>query len=304
MKAATSNERFLPWIDAEANSQRDSRLVFALVLGLTIVAITILMVNPTGWLGSDDAAYHSAAEQVLCGSKIERLHHHYARLAMILPIVVSMWSLGDHVTAVILPTFLASIICMWVVIALGKSLWGWWEGLVAAGIVAMLPYYRVLSTTAFPDVHVCLWCSVSMFLAVKAAGVRGAYSIEKNDLFRADGPSRQALLAVLSGFTLGAAISAKVFAIACALPTIMILLHRGSRSRAADSPQVTQRPSRWKLIFLYTGGWALFLLMEGAFYHVVSGDFLFPLRAAMHSQSNVPGMTDDATGASHLADIV
>ena len=126
-------------------------LWFATLLALTI---TTRLAEPTGWLGSDDAAYYSAAEHVLAGTPITRLHHHYARMTIILPIAASVALFGHTTWAVALPMLFASIICVILVVILGRVVWDWWEGLLAGTIVSLLPYFRILSTTEIGRAHV------------------------------------------------------------------------------------------------------------------------------------------------------
>ncbi len=236
---------------------------FVALMGLTL---TVRIVDPTGWLGSDDASYYSAAEHVLTGHAIQRVHHHYARMAVVAPVAVSMWLFGESPFTVALPMFVASTLCVMAIVGLGRALWGWCEGLLAATIVSVLPYFRVLSTTAFPDVHVCLWTTVAILLAVMAT--------------QTNSRRRGAVLWMACGFVLGLAISAKVFAVAAAAGLGWILWkgpeHPGSRLRTAAYFVIG-------LVFLF--------LLEGLFYYRVADDFFFSLRATLAAQSNIPSMT-------------
>ena len=67
-KAGWTGSWFVPWFAA-----------------LIIVTVGIRIADPTGWLGSDDWSYHSAAEHLLAGKTIERPHHHFARMAVVVP---------------------------------------------------------------------------------------------------------------------------------------------------------------------------------------------------------------------------
>ncbi|MBI1825375.1 MAG: glycosyltransferase family 39 protein [Planctomycetes bacterium] len=232
---------------------------------LLVFTVAVRALDPTGWLGSDDAAYHSAAEQVLTGSTIERLHHHYSRMSMILPIVASIRIFGNGPFAVILPTYLASIACVVAVVALGRAIWGWWEGLLAATVVSVLPYFRILSTTAYPDVHACLWSTIEFLLAYLA--------------LHASTRNRRNVLMISSGFALGLAITSKEFTIASSAGVFMLILRETTLNRI-----------RVALLGQYALGVAMFLLLEGIFYSYAAHDFLFPLHAVLKSQAGVPGM--------------
>ena len=236
------------------------------VLGLTVVVALTLWVrlaNPTGWLGSDDVGYHSAAEQVLAGDQIRRIHHHYARMAVILPVAASMHLLGESPTTVALPMLIASILCVLVVAAIGKLVWGWWEGLCAATIVAVLPYFRVLSTAGYPDVHVCLWAATATLLALLAA--------------RSTSRRRCVLLLLACGFAFGLAMSAKVYAAPVAAGIAVILWTTGRRTIR----------SRLAHASLVAAGAALFAIVEGSFYHWAAGDFFYTFHAHRQAQSGI-----------------
>lgn len=264
-----------PDLGRAASFFRDGDRSWIALAYLALVGLTISMrlIDPTGWLGSDDASYYSAAEQVLSGSKIERLHHHYARMSMILPIAGSLFAFGHSTFAVILPTFIASILCVLVVVSLGKELFGWGEGLIAGAVVAALPYFHVLSTTAYPDVHVCLWCALSVFLTLKAT--------------RKSGMTGKFWMMVIAGFCAGLAISAKIFAVAALVPCLYLMLKTGPH----NGLEALARPStRLRRVAYFVCGLGGFFLLEGLFFWVVADDFLFPLHAALQSQSGVPAM--------------
>lgn len=238
----------------------------ALVLA---IAIIVRIQQPTGWLGSDDAAYYSAAEHILTGTPITRAHHHYARTAIILPVAASVAVFGHHTWAVALPSFLASLGCVILVILLGRQLFGWREGLLAGLVVAVLPYFRVLSTTAYPDTHVCLWtaASVSICLLSLHTGTRW--------------------LLVCSGVALGLAISSKVFAATAGVALGVLIL------------QTHKCNVRHILICatLLLSGLMIFFLAEGYFFYRWTGDFFFVLNAHQKSQAGVPGMAPESAAS-------
>lgn len=254
-----------------------------------ISSVSVRLWQPTGWLGSDDAGYYSAAEHILTGAPIERVHHQYSRLAMILPVAASV-AIGGHTpVAVWLPTLLASLACIVVVFLLGRELAArrssdcltsaqtpratWVVGALAALSVSLLPYFRVLSTAAYPDVHACLWSSLAVLLALRAAGANCGFGARGVDL-----PAvRRAAVALplACGICSGLAVSAKLFAAPVAVAVAVALL----LPIAADR--------RWRrrvgsLALVALGG-AAFLLIEGTFYHFAAGDFLYTLHA--HSRA-------------------
>jgi hypothetical protein len=240
----------------------------ALIVGLLfvlMVTVAVRLYQPTGWLGSDDAAYYSAAEHILTGTPITRAHHHYARMAVIVPVAASVAIFGHYTWAVALPMFVASVGCVLLVVAIGKFLFGWREGLLAGLIVSLIPYFRILSTTAYADTHVCLWVTTSILLCVIALRARSAR--HRFGLFLA------------CGFALGLAISSKVFAATAAFGIIALVLNAEWRAwrRLAQAA------------IAVACGALLFFLVEGAFYSYFAKDFLFSLHA--HEQTQQGEMT-------------
>jgi len=235
-----------------------------------VLTVSVRLLDPTGWLGSDDASYHSAAEHVLTGQTIHRVHHHYARMAVVVPVAASMWLFGESPTTVALPMLIASTLCVVAIVVLGRLLWGWWEGLCAATIVSVLPYFRILSTTAFPDVHVCLWTTGAMLLAVVAV--------------RTDRTGRARACWVACGFALGLAISAKVFAIAAGAGVLFTIFTQPAKAKVG-------RPAALAFTTLGVG---LLFLVDGLFYQWAANDFFFSLHATQHAQDMAPALVNAA----------
>lgn len=228
---------------------------------LMLLTVTVRTLDPTGWLGSDDASYYSAAEQILAGEKIQRVHHHYARMSVIVPIAVSMRLFGDSPAVVALPMLVASTLSVALVAILGRIVWGWWEGLCAATVVSVLPYFRVLSTTAYPDVHACLWTTAAILLAV---------ALTRERLLR-----RALLYGAGCGLALGLAASAKIFSVSAGIGVVFIIWTWRSESRYIRSLSLTS---------VVLGCTALFFI-QGVFYSLVADDFWFKLHALRNAQS-------------------
>lgn len=259
-RAATSHRAF---------SAARSRLWWIALIALVLI---VDFARPTGWLGSDDAAYRAAAEHLLTGTTIERAHHHYARLAMILPVAVSMWLFGDTPSAVALPSVLAGVGCVVLVARIGALTWNVWTGLCAATFLAVIPYFRVLSTTAFPDVHACFWSAAAVWLAMRS------------HQSESDPRRRPALLAlVLAGVTSAIALSAKITC-AAVLPIVFAItcLERPIRLRYAVRRAMG-----------VTCGVLLGFVFEGCFYWIAAGDFWFSL----HSLRNTQGAAELFAGS-------
>lgn len=236
------------------------RWAIAWLITLIIAATATRLVNPTPWIGSDDASYHAAAEHVLQGKTITRVHHHYGRLSVVLAVAGSMAVFGNNVTAVVLPTIVFSILTVVLVVAIGYMIWDWWVGLCAGSVVAFLPYFRVLSTTAYPDVHACFWATLAAFCVIHA--------------LRAQRRTAALMIATAAGVALGLAVSAKIFTI-WALVGLVALVH------GAERPSPARR--RATLAGLCVGGVFLFIA-HGLAYSYLAGDFWYKWHAITAAQ--------------------
>jgi len=233
-------------------------MLFVAFAGATLVA-------PTGWLGSDDAGYYAAAEYIASGTTITRVHHHYARLAMSLPIALSIEVFGDYVWAVILPTYLAAIGVLAVVIAIGKSLWGWREGLLAATLLLTVPYFTTLSTAAYPDVVACFWAGGGFLLALFAS--------------RANRSTHRAGWALGSGLMIAVALSAKV-------PVAPVWVGIAYAVWMERTKAIRTRCSCFGFVGL---GLIVGLLIESGVFAVIARDPLFHWHALLTTRSSTTG---------------
>lgn len=241
---------------------RSHRPTYALpwLAALLAVAIAVRTLDQTPWLGSDDASYHAAAEHVLSGAPITRVHHHYARLSVILSVAASIAVFGANVFAVELPSVVFSLACVLLVVALGRMIWGWWVGLCAGSIVAVLPYFRMLSTTAYPDVHACFWATCAAFLILCAV--------------RRDKLGGAICLGVSAGLALGLGASAKIFAGWSVVGLAAIVLAEPDRTRE----------QRRTVLLALIGGGLLFALIHGGIYYAIANDFWFKWHALTAAQ--------------------
>jgi len=251
-------------LDAEERAPAP-RWALAWLAALIVLTLAARLVHPTPWLGSDDASYHAAAEHVLAGETITRVHHHYGRLSVILAVATSMALFGNDVPAVELPTLLASILTVVLVVFIGRMAANWWIGLFAGSIVAVLPYFRVLSTTAYPDVHACFWATLAVTLMMHA--------------LRTVHDRRAVLAAASAGVALGLAVSAKIFTV-WALVGLLAVAWGDSR---ANEPR-----RRSAVLSMFAGGVALFII-HGLAYAWLAGDFWYKWHAitAAQGQANL-----------------
>ncbi len=246
---------------------------------LVLVTVGVRLFDPTGWLGSDDASYHRAAEHILTGTTLQRMHHHNGRMAMIVPVAASITMFGDSPGAVVLPTFIASALCVILVAILGRLLWGWWEGLLAASVVSVLPFFRVLSTAAYPDVHACFWATLAVVLALLAT--------------RTDRVRTAVILSVGCGLAIGLAVSAKVLSVIVVVAVVGFLYEgrgrreegRGERQEARGNPELAASlRSRFGLYASVIAGLVGYVLIDGLFFTWAADDFWFKLHTLRASQ--------------------
>jgi 4-amino-4-deoxy-L-arabinose transferase-like glycosyltransferase len=266
-----------PGMDCAPDTQthepsRKSRWPAAGLIALLAFTLSVRLIDPTGWLGSDDSGYFAAAEHILQGETIQRVHHHYARMAMIVPVAASIAVFGPTATAVWFPTLLASLMCIMAVAWTGRMLWGWREGLLAALIVSVVPYFRILSTAGFPDVHVCMWTAISLALAVCALRCKTVRSIQ--------------WLVLASGFCVAMATLTKILTAPLVGAILLFILQDTTRSRSA----------KFRLALVFCIGGVIGIIAEGLFFQWFAGDFLFNYHAHALALVGVP--TLDLTGAS------
>jgi 4-amino-4-deoxy-L-arabinose transferase-like glycosyltransferase len=241
---------------------------------LMLMTVGLRVADPTGWLGSDDASYYNAAEHLIEGKTIHRVHHHFARMAVIVPVAASVWIFGSTPFAVAMPAMMASILCVALVAILGRIIWGWWEGLCAATIVSVLPYFRVLSTTGYPDVHACLWVTVGLLLAVVAVRVERA--------------KLSYVIALACGMAIGLATSAKVFSLT-AFAGVAALVYLSTKG-------TTRR--RLLIMLSIVAGTTILFVVDGLFYLWAADDFLFKYHALVSAQSNfIPSSSSSGASA-------
>lgn len=239
-------------------------------IALITVTLAVRVLDPTVWLGSDDASYHSAAEQIIQGQTITRMHHHYGRLSVILAVTASMIAFGNNVVAVEFPTIVLSLATVLLVVAIGRMVWGWWVGLCAGSIVAVLPYFRVLSTTIYPDVHACFWATLSTFAILHAV--------------RSCSTKKYLLLAIGGGLALGLATSAKIFAGLTIIGLIGIIFYHA-----------ISRRQKWEILISITAGGILLFLVQGFIYLAIADDFWFK----WHTLTSAQGSENMYTGHSN-----
>ncbi len=247
-----------PQFDLETTSQ--ARQIIPMWAALWLVALMALTVSvrlasPTGWLGSDDVSYYCAAEHILTGETIQRAHHHYARLAVIAPVALSMALFGENPAAIALPSCIASLLCVLLIAVLGRCVWDWWEGLCAATIISVLPYYRVLSTTGYPETQACLWSVGAVLIALM--------------IVRSQSPKRILILSLTCGLVVGLAASAKEFSIYTFVAVAAIIVAHQKVSWFA----------RLRTVTICGIGIVIYFFGECVFYLWAADDFWFHIHA-------------------------
>ncbi len=243
---------------------RETRWAIAGLIALLALTLSVRLLDPTGWLGSDDSGYFAAAEYILHGETIQRVHHHYARMAVIVPVAGSIAIFGSTATAIWLPSLLASLICVLAVTWAGRMLFGWREGLLAALMVSMVPYFRVLSTAGFPDVHVCMWTAISLALAICG--------------LRSETARKTGWLLLASGFCVSMATLTKILTAPLVGALLLLILQDTDRSRS----------TKVRLAGVFFVGGIVGIIKEGLFFQWAAGDFFFNYHAHMSALGGVP----------------
>jgi len=230
------------------------------LIALVMLTIAYRVADGVVWFGQDDASYFDAAEHLLSGETITRVHHHYARMSLIVPTTISVALFGPTPLTVALPTIIVSVLLPIVVALLGRLVWGWWEGLCAASIVTLLPYVRSLGTTTLPDMHALFFTTLAVVLVLLAARAQ----------------SRRAVIALAfaAGFTLGWAASAKIFSLSAGPFMLLMFVHQRRQQGGSSLVGVTS---------LILGGVALWLV-DGLFFLYVADDFFFKWHALKSAQ--------------------
>lgn len=170
---------------------------------------------------------------------------------MVLPIVASIAMFGASAQAVIAPTVVASILCVVLVAILGRMIWGTREGIIAGFLLSFLPSFRLYSSSAYPDVHACLWATLAVILAVAST--------------RAQRRGGTWVLAIVCGLCVGLATSAKIFAFTVIVSVCGI--HFFQRKQPSSQ--------RIACLSAVAAGFGVFSLIEGLFYSYAANDFLF-----------------------------
>ncbi|MFQ5463662.1 MAG: glycosyltransferase family 39 protein [Phycisphaerae bacterium] len=250
---------------------RHARRIKLWFAALLLLALAVRLIDPIGWLGADDASYHAAAEHVVHGEPIRRIHHHYARSPIVIAVAVSMMCFGDSPAALILPTLISSILCIVIVVLIGRHLWGWWVGLLAGTIIAFLPAFQNTSTCLLPGAYTCCLAAAAILATIMATG--------------ATQPRTYWCLGLAAGMLAAMATSVKLFTGAVFVGIAFLAWQRHTSSRG--------RRLVW--MGLVIAGAALFVLLECTFYTWTADDFWFKFQALAGSRGThtmLPGSTE------------
>jgi hypothetical protein len=151
---------------------------------------------------------------------------------------------------------------------LGSLLWSWWEGLCAATFISAIPYYRVLSTTAYPDVEACFWTTLTITLALLS--------------IRKPSPAWRYSSALGSGFSIVLAISTKAFSATAAAPLLIL----------TGCSDLTRR-CKAKVLLAIVAGAFIGLLLETALNDSTAGDPWFSWRSHRSTQTELAATAGD-----------
>ena len=211
-----------------------------------------------GILPSDPIFYVHYAQKLATGEFQLEYHHFNTRFAVTLPVAFFFRMFGTNEFAVALWPLICSIVSLYLTFRLGELFGGAKAGLLASGLLAVLPLDIGLSMQLMPEpvltamLTACVWCFYNGYHSQNVAS------------------SRAWLLA--AGVALWFAYSAKILGVLLGPILVSYALHQGLRFD--------------KLIWFALGFLAL-LIPEYSFYFFKSGDLMFPFHAisAVHEKA-------------------
>ena len=211
-----------------------------------------------GILPSDPIFYVHYAQKLATGEFQLEYHHFNTRFAITLPVAFFFKIFGTNEFAVALWPLICSVVSLYLTFRLGELFGGAKAGLLASGLLAVLPLDIGWSMQLMPEpvltamLTACVWCFYNGYHSQNVAS------------------SRAWLLA--AGVTLWFAYSAKILGVLLGPILVSYALHQGLRFD--------------KLIWFALGFLAL-LIPEYSFYFIKSGDLMFPFHAisAVHEKA-------------------
>ncbi|HTI01806.1 MAG TPA: glycosyltransferase family 39 protein, partial [Acidisoma sp.] len=223
--------------------------LFALA-GILLLAVILRMFFFQGFVESDPYCYAELANDLAHGKLLLNSYDG----ALIFPLRIGFYGpaaffiklFGLSEDSVIIVPFLVSIAGCVLAYILGRTLFGPTAGLIAAGLLAILPRDVAMASTLFPDPVAAFWTNLGIALLIL-------------DPVK-DGSRRSLSYAALAGMCLGISWLNKE-TVVYAAPFVLILV-------------LTQK-SPFRKLSCIAAVILLFLFSEAAFYRATTGDWLF-----------------------------
>lgn len=226
---------------------------------ILLLALGLRLAFGTGFVLGDDPAYGDLATQIiggrypaLCDICVFSFRH------VLLSCIALSLSLGGHSEFMYtLPILLSSIVCVYLIFALGSMLFDRTTGLLAAFFLAVFPLELVHATTLTNDIMLSMLLAASMLMFLKG--------IELKD--RKPG----LILFPLAGATLGIAIGVKINSLPVVVLFLLIALYKerqGIRFNAGPA--------------LFLTAWLMVQAIFCVGYYIKTGDFLAHIHAELN----------------------
>jgi 4-amino-4-deoxy-L-arabinose transferase-like glycosyltransferase len=246
-------------------SDIDWRASVSAILWLTMLGLGLRLVFLNGPVGSDDLRYFSAAETIAHGGRITSLDHATSRLVFLLVVgVPGVWIGSMFVSGVV--NILISVATQIIAATFAYRRISARAGVIVAAVLAFDGIAIAYSGILLPDnllSLLCLLCAMLVYYGLVATPQRATAS-----LFAA-------------GLAAGLAYSTKDTGILLVVPVVALLALWPSAGPAA-------RRFRLAVVFLTT--FCAVWILEGFFYLVRAGDFLYKPHAiaAVHNAAIPP----------------
>jgi 4-amino-4-deoxy-L-arabinose transferase-like glycosyltransferase len=228
----------------------EARLHNLALLAILLVAIVLRLIFLQGFVQSDPYCYAELANDLANGKLLFGDYNGALvfplRIAFYGPVALFIKLLGLSEWALVLFPFLVSIAGCVLAYVLARNLFGPTAGLLAAGLLAILPTDIAMASTLFPDPVAAFWANLGIALLI--------LDPDKN------GSRRSLSYSALAGICFGISwLNKETVVYLGPLVLIYLLLRKSSVLHLACVAAVA----------------FLFLFSEAAFYRVTTGDWLF-----------------------------
>ncbi len=244
------------------------------IYAILTVAVVARIVMFQGLSEGDDLSYSRFANELAEGKyQPVYLNHWSMRIGLIVPTAIFYRMFGVNEVSMVLFPLLCSIALIAVAYAIGRRFFGPEIGLITAFLLAVFPLNIVYSTQLFPDISLALFVGLSGYYYMKS--------------LEAESALRGSISTFAAGICLGLGYLMKEVAILFLIPVFIYgLIHVRGRFR---------RTVMETLSLLVGAGF--FLLVEGIFYRIYAGDFLFRFREFLLTPSHGDQVPTQAASA-------